>query len=136
MRISDWSSDVCSSDLDGANQAALSGFRIAILPACRSTHIVKPPHHVAGVNVGQREGLRSILGKRLRTPANSARREWLGKSGIVDHAARLSSLIAKPGIARLPRSDERAVGIVCVRTCRSLCWLFHYKKTNSYHIYL
>src|SRR3546814_1550053 len=102
MRISDWSSDVCSSDLDGANQAALSGFRIAILPACRSTHIVKPPHHVAGVNVGQREGLRSILGKRLRTPANSARREWLGKSGIVDHAARLSSLIAKPGMARLP----------------------------------
>src|SRR3546814_5943649 len=91
MRISDWSSDVCSSDLliaaengDGANQAALSGFRIAILPACRSTHIVKPPHHVAGVNVGQREGLRSILGKRLRTPANSARREWLGKSGIVE----------------------------------------------------
>src|SRR3546814_2162848 len=58
MRISDWSSDVCSSDL--------------------------------------------ILGKRLRTPANSARREWLGKSGIVDHAARLSSLIAKPGMARLP----------------------------------
>src|SRR3546814_17770413 len=57
---------------DGANQAALSGFRIAILPARRSTHIVKPPHHVAGVNVGQREGLRSILGKRLRTPANSA----------------------------------------------------------------
>src|SRR3546814_4205130 len=111
MRISDWSSDVCSSDLDGANQAALSGFRIAILPACRSTHIVKPPHHVAGVNVGQREGLRSILGKRLRTPANSARREWLGKSGIVDHAARLSSLIAKPGMARLPaltsfRSEE------------------------------
>src|SRR3546814_13287958 len=51
---------------------------------------------------GQREGLRSILGKRLRTPANSARREWLGKSGIVDHAARLSSLIAKPGMARLP----------------------------------
>src|SRR3546814_2119253 len=71
-----------------SNQAALSGFRIAILPACRSTHIVKSPHHVAGVNVGQREGLRSILGKRLRTPANSARREWLGKSGIVDHAAR------------------------------------------------
>src|SRR3546814_672703 len=70
--------------------------------ACRSTHIVKPPHHVAGVNVGQREGLRSILGKRLRTPANSARREWLGKSGIVDHAARLYSLIAKPGMARLP----------------------------------
>src|SRR3546814_10772610 len=102
MRISDWSSDVCSSDLlcmrgrdwsegsirdlpgcwnatglqpwpmpwepkrnDGPTSscplpagAAVSGgpcpggngFRIAILPACRSTHIVKPPHHVAGVN--------------------------------------------------------------------------------------
>src|SRR3546814_18033716 len=79
MRISDWSSEVCSSDL-----------------------IVKPPHHVAGVNVVQREGLRSILGTRLRTPANSARREWLGKSGIVGDAASLSSLIAKPGMARLP----------------------------------
>src|SRR3546814_19081286 len=62
-----------------SDQAALSGFRIPFLPACRSTHIDKPPHHVAGVNVGQRDGLRSILGKRLRTPANSARREWLGK---------------------------------------------------------
>src|SRR3546814_14041341 len=119
MRISDWSSDVCSSDLliaaengDGANQAALSGFRIAILPDCRSTHIVKPPHHVAGVNVGQRKALRSILGKRLRTPATSARRVWLGKGGIVDHAASLTSLIENPGMTRVPerrRSEERRV---------------------------
>src|SRR3546814_20353252 len=103
MRISDWSSDVCSSDLPykggGAALADLLSNRVQVmfcnLPVCL-------PHIKAG--------------KLTALGVSSARRSEL--------------LPQVPTIAEsgLQRSEESRVGQACVRTCRFRGSPYHYKK--------
>src|SRR3546814_11222328 len=94
MRISDWSSDVCSSDLAclAALLAACSGNVRDTAPAGLAAHPV-PPIEVPDVAHPQGE-----------TAA------WWYRSG----AARAAANGAMQG-----RSEERRVGKECVSTCRS-----------------
>src|SRR3546814_4634621 len=101
MRISDWSSDVCSSDLVGA-----LGERVAQVSSPQV--------------VGHR--LEPVVGH-LRYPFASAQlapTERLTSSGTQRSAA--------PAITSLTtalRSEERRVGKECVRTCRSRWSPYH-----------
>src|SRR3546814_16393656 len=94
MRISDWSSDVCSSDLILEVQAN---------QACRATTIDKtddrlvPQHTDAGI------GEQPVLQNSLRTQRITAVDESHGRRMICQVEG---------------RSEERSVGKECVSTCR------------------
>src|SRR3546814_14163060 len=108
MRISDWSSDVCSSDLVELNFAAQD-----------------IPQNRIGSGLSTAE-----LGLRLRY---EVRREFAPYVGIsydrkVGDTARY---------ARAERSEERRVGKECVSTCRSRWAPYHLKKKKiKVHIVL
>src|SRR3546814_16018248 len=101
MRISDWSSDVCSSDLRGRN----SGSRDA---AVLRRSVMLSPFHVAGGSLG---------GAALR----------LLQVGPVQREDRLDDGI----IHIAERSEERRVGKECVSTCRSRWSPYQYKKKHK-----
>src|SRR3546814_8241496 len=92
MRISDWSSDVCSSDLNGGGSWNLRDFRA--IPLGRRGYIV-------GGAMGEPE---------VRIPLE----EW-SPTRAADELARLHTLTSH----RDSRSEERRVGKECVSTCRS-----------------
>src|SRR3546814_12564421 len=99
MRISDWSSDVCSSDLDALDLAGRSrraedfGVGIGVEAGLIGERGQVARHRVDVPTAGEIEGLHQIgcVGQ-----ADA----WLAQRGIV-------------------RSEERSVGKECVSTCRS-----------------
>src|SRR3546814_13336714 len=94
MRISDWSSDVCSSDLNL--------LRYTNNMAGRACHVVASATQV---------GLTQVLGLMRKLIATAA----LTFSCLCS-ASPVTSLKADPAIYR--RSEERRVGKECVSTCR------------------
>src|SRR3546814_11016253 len=108
MRISDWSSDVCSSDLDeAALDAALAREAIRQLVAgyCR------------GVDRADAALLASIFWEDATVI-----------SGIVNGTA---PDFARDITAFVRRSEERRVGKECVSKCRSRWCPYHSKKNNE-----
>src|SRR3546814_11573075 len=107
MRISDWSSDVCSSDL---RMAERDGTAIGI-------HISRVVRHVELPQHGQRLGGEGLV--------------QLDHVHVADRQAGLGQHL----LGR--RSEERCVGKECVSTCRSRWSPFTYKKkrinTNRIH---
>src|SRR3546814_11558537 len=119
MRISDWSSDVCSSDLQLADAAAGGGHELELqrlaLGVVPDAALQLGP--VGGVE--QRGGLGGVVGVRLHIlVVNPVERRG---AGLGD------------GLAAL-RSEERRVGKEGVRTCRFWWSTYHYtnkkKKTK------
>src|SRR3546814_20721202 len=108
MRISDWSSDVCSSDLQAQHKRErvnFSGRRRAHRVADHVDDLLDMPGIVAfGHHAAQRFGARRTDHE---TPAPVQRRLALGDRG---------------------RSDERRVGQECVRTWRSRWTPYYIKK--------
>src|SRR3546814_6866530 len=98
MRISDWSSDVCSSDLAGG-----SGRRGAGCVQAVAVGFERRDEVVAGAVFGQ--GARVGDGQH-------AQAQW-GRVGACGHGTSLTQPV---------RSEERRVGKECVSTCRSR-WL-------------
>src|SRR3546814_14015179 len=105
MRISDWSSDVCSSDLLVLlHQMARIGDEGAVM---------------IGIDIQRpMKGLDHPL--RLTSQAIGARQQILGTGRI---RRRLGELFER-GNGFL-RSEERRVGKACVSTCRSRCSPYH-----------
>src|SRR3546814_11414480 len=101
MRISDWSSDVCSSDLL-ADQDVL---RVADQGGGRAD--------VGGAGVPQQIGAR--IAAAAREPAAEDRRHG------EDHDV----------VGAQARSEQRRVGKECVSTCRSRWSPYHYKKQST-----
>src|SRR3546814_13086562 len=99
MRISDWSSDVCSSDLgDFGNEAVLRLFvKIGFL------HCAASRSH-AGMAASGTVGPKLAVGRDVLRL-------------LLDHF--------QPEIERLARSEERRVGKECVSTCRSRWAPYH-----------
>src|SRR3546814_5329845 len=96
MRISDWSSDVCSSDLGGVSEALSTlneEMRTSISPVGRSAFSVP-----------------SL--RRVTSP-----------STCTTYSERTDS--ATPNPASSGRSEERRVGKECVSTCRSRWSAYH-----------
>src|SRR3546814_18354639 len=106
MRISDWSSDVCSSDLEKANY-----------DAARKS--------IEEANAAQIKSIREQLDGTV----------GILKSERVDNQilAKAAELRAnKPAhIVKLLRSEERRVGNECVSTCRSRWTPSHETKKNK-----
>src|SRR3546814_12638024 len=96
MRISDWSSDVCSSDLAGR----------------RSEGGLQP---IAGGRVADaRAGIDIIVAEALAYQLLNQ------KSLFVRAAAEGDAADRARAVFRLDRSEERSVGNACVSTCGSL----------------
>src|SRR3546814_9503596 len=97
MRISDWSSDVCSSDLSCA--AFLKGGK------GKFSRILWPPWEADCKNVGKITGtlLSRMALQKLRPAAASNARKIRRRNPSLEH----------------PRSEERRVGKACVSQCRS-----------------
>src|SRR3546814_20726521 len=120
MRISDWSSDVCSSDL-----VAVEGIGAPVeVESPPGQEALQPAHeveqHLVGVGDQQRLARAEIEFRPLGgNRCGKGGRIWCGGHGLgVDchcHTA---------------RSEERRVGKECVSTCRSRWSPFHSKKKS------
>src|SRR3546814_20635508 len=111
MRISDWSSDVCSSDLEGRRAAHID------IPPDRRL----PTERVEPARVGEAE---------LVEAAPVAERD------IGDHHRAVVELaigLAMPlrHVGDDVRSEERRVGKECVSACRSVWSPYNKKKTTK-----
>src|SRR3546814_14694208 len=113
MRISDWSSDVCSSDLNKANYAAREERTLE--------QVILPTQAAAQTIADKVKG-----GTSLAAAAKSAGLAVAGLSDLSQqqYAEKSSDVVAK-------RSEERRVGKECVSTCRSRWSPSHSKKTNT-----
>src|SRR3546814_15597877 len=119
MRISDWSSDVCSSDLGVAKQGAL----------LREREIQSLRVEIETLQEREHELERGIAAWRDRLLAAEQQREdaqrglYMAHRSVSELAGQLQSQqgrleSARNRIARL-RSEERRGGKECGRTCRS-----------------
>src|SRR3546814_17802537 len=108
MRISDWSSDVCSSDLrvDLRRRGAALVLR-----------------HGARVEDRQADAL--LVQLIVDVVVEIGGEQPLREGRLLSHE--------EPVVA-LQRSEERRVGQECVSTCRSRWSPYHYKKTTSNQI--
>src|SRR3546814_12843243 len=101
MRISDWSSDVCSSDLS-----------LQALPVGPRAHHQEARVRELPEDPGKRPD-HLVLALAEREPGHAA-----------DHGMAVEAV----PLADLGRSEERRVGKECVSTCRSRWSPFHSKK--------
>src|SRR3546814_13844325 len=121
MRISDWSSDVCSSDLAGRGELTqlvadhrLGDVHRDVLAAV--VHGDGVAHHLRDDRGAAAPGLDDLLLALLVEDVH------LLEKGVVDEGA----LLQAAGHGFLPpaaRSEERRGGKECVGTCRSRWWL-------------
>src|SRR3546814_20312093 len=109
MRISDWSSDVCSSDLGYVAGAApaMPGRLVAERNGRRMGPLEQTGREVGRGNASLAKG----LAPRLATKQ--------GHDRGIDFASPFFSIIT------MSRSEERRVGKECVRTCRSRWSPYH-----------
>src|SRR3546814_17718085 len=107
MRISDWSSDVCSSDLPDARQGGRGVLRF--------------PLHCTG------RSLRFLAGSRLLRGPLEDRQEIILQSKTALEPCRTSQNFGSSAASARSRSEseERSVGKECVSTCRSRCPPYH-----------
>src|SRR3546814_17496392 len=101
MRISDWSSDVCSSDLGAEDEVTLARNRLAFSEWALVPRVFRDVSEVSGEV--------ELLGQRLEWPL------IIGPTGM-------------PGLFHPDaeiRSEERRVGKECVSTCRSRWSTYH-----------
>src|SRR3546814_12916636 len=100
MRISDWSSDVCSSDLRVAGDIGAKG-----IVRLRHVGVIALELDVAvGVGVDRVADLGAVIIDRETEPARATRRDDRAEG---------------------QRSEERRVGKECVSTCRSRRWPYN-----------
>src|SRR3546814_19115685 len=120
MRISDWSSDVCSSDLKGREARKLS---MAAHRFLDPQHLV-PLRHAFGAGKAADLQLSGVpAGREMRDGDILA----LARTRRDDHAPPARHRRVERGL----RSEERRVGKECVSTCRSRWSPYHYKKKQS-----
>src|SRR3546814_11337927 len=110
MRISDWSSDVCSSDLIDMTKCIYCGF---CQEACPVDAIVEGPNFEFSTETRE-----ELFYDKAKLLANGERWEYEISRNIAADAPY--------------RSEERRVGKECVSTCRYRC-VPDYQKTKEIH---
>src|SRR3546814_11353820 len=116
MRISDWSSDVCSSDL--------IGLQIAPVHAGSSRHRNEIPAKEDALHIA--EGKKRVCQRR---DFCFLRSREIARAGLHDLAA--GKEFERRRIGR-HRSEERRVGTECVSTCSARWSPYPYTKTYNY----
>src|SRR3546814_17390808 len=109
MRISDWSSDVCSSDLLDELVAKLQGSPLQVKQAAVE---------IARLQSIEAEQVFDALRARVRDTEDLTQ-EPVGVRGLAE-VARQHPFLQRPLLSfvqDLPRSEERRVGEECVSTC-------------------
>src|SRR3546814_14602459 len=109
MRISDWSSDVCSSDLDPLELLSALGHRVRRLQRCRR---LKKARQSIGL-IGRRRLYFYSAGRPVECRVLPC-----ALGGLAPQAVAV-------------RSEERRVGKECVRTCRARWSPYHKKKKKK-----
>src|SRR3546814_18586721 len=112
MRIRDWSSDVCSSDL--AARAGKGEFALHVVVALHAEHLVD---HVAVFRQRQEAGIVLADGVCIETPLDARQHCRFALAGEL--------------IALEKRSEERRVGTECVGTCRARGLPYNYNKKKA-----
>src|SRR3546814_17243097 len=121
MRISDWSSDVCSSDLQALQ---LDLHLLAQLEVERRERLVEQQHlGLAGERARQRHALLLSAGE-LPRPAMGVALQLNQRQHPLD--ARVALLLGS--------SEERRGWKECVSTCRSRLSPYHSKKKKKKHM--
>src|SRR3546814_19717243 len=114
MRISDWSSDVCSSDLVGKigflDQHALEGSRVEAEGGAALQALL------VGVAVDVLEVLVGVVGGDVDGLGDRGVDPLLG-GGLDVHVLLRADVVGRDEVLR--RSEARRVGKECVSTCRS-----------------
>src|SRR3546814_17968584 len=110
MRISDWSSDVCSSDLEQEREPLLRPGTDNI------EEIARALERVGTIGAAGIARIAQIVVEIILVPA------------APEHAEDVVEMVALDPV--LGRSEARRVGNECVSTCRSL-WSPHHKKTKN-----
>src|SRR3546814_14979854 len=125
MRISDWNSDVCSSDLHTAIQEQVSGATAEAGRALQSFRMAADSREIPGRVL---EGLVNAGGgpQRMKDAAEMI-------LTLERDPARLNHFVDKASKPRFKdkRSEERRVGKECVSTCRSRWSQYHKKKKKK-----
>src|SRR3546814_12339954 len=109
MRISDWSSDVCSSDLTADKLIGKA------LPKC-----IEHAGFAAEIMVEGSFGDTGAFGNVINSRGVHA---LFHKQGASRFDERATPDLGPP--RRTGRSEERRVGTACVSTCRSRWWPYH-----------
>src|SRR3546814_13332066 len=112
MRISDWSSDVCSSDLERQNFLRKRGFSKGETEKIIATVLQEEGHPPSSI-FDFVQGINAVARHR---PHQDARLELEGKG---------AKLLASVRWSGVDRSEERRVGKECVSTCRSRWSPYH-----------
>src|SRR3546814_12455333 len=124
MRISDWSSDVCSSDLMKVASDCPSPCVLALAPACR--HLTTAPTALRACPISAAQA--RAWAATVRVPMWSA-----VPLGPISAEISITPVITP----NLQRSEERRVGTEGVSKCRSWWSMYHEtKKTNTIHYYI
>src|SRR3546814_7245775 len=131
MRISDWSSDVCSSDLEALRSSASNAVKSSaerISGLCRLLRIVEPGLPMSIPDEDGQPAPAVVLD--VRMPASAEELHQPGKwvlryASPGDERPREISLATVMRDTRIVRSEERRVGKECVSTCRSRWSPYH-----------
>src|SRR3546814_12337354 len=129
MRISDWSSDVCSSDLPVKKRPVrrVSQFSLRWFSG---TCGLRKVAHSAGVSVSANSAENPIEGCVRQVMQ-------IGGHGAGHAALRCSVFFCSRSSSILRRSEERRVGTECDSQCRSRWAAYHYTiKITTYHKYV
>src|SRR3546814_12721095 len=120
MRISDWSSDVCTSDLAGEkpSKGAVTAIMRAIQLVPQSTHV--------RFNVGRQLVIekdlalaRKVLAPVLFSPHNAQNESLAKVAGLFDEKASPEAILKAMDEAQWGRSEKRRVGNECVSTWKN-----------------
>src|SRR3546814_8763764 len=108
MRISDWSSDVCSSDLKIVRQLV----------------VLEVVHHGT---ILQHRCIKDVIPHIAAGCRKSVPERRQAHSHVLPAVPQTLYQPKQPAV----RSEERRVGKECVSTCRSRWWPYHKKKTKK-----
>src|SRR3546814_4609534 len=129
MRISDWSSDVCSSDLivgigekdDARPLRHRRQHRIdigCVVAVGRFDRLRPHPARRDRVDGKAEAGEQHLIAHARKSAGGQM--QYLARSGAVDHPRRVQPIFGGKGFAkRSGRCEERRVGTACVSRCRS-----------------
>src|SRR3546814_17361965 len=115
MRISDWSSDVCSSDLRVAQHA----------------HRLFGPRNLGLAARGVQIDLAELLVDRARRQPLRLELRGIENDANLPADPAVAIDARHTGAGEQPRSEERRVGNECVSACNSRWAPYHYKKKNN-----